>query len=184
VGSPLLIPAEVTTERLLLRQWRESDLDPFAEMMADPEVTRYLMPTTPVDRLGSWRLLAMFIGHGAMRGYTHWAIELRETGEFVGRAGPWRPDGWPALEIGWAIAARHQGRGYATEAGRVALGVAWNDLKPGRLISLVRPGNAPSIAVARKLGGVLSETLDFMGGPTLVFDYTRPSTTGGGEGAD
>ncbi len=174
----------MTTERLLLRQWRESDLDAFAEMMADPEVTRYLMPTTPVDRLGSWRLLAMFIGHGAMRGYTHWAIELRSTGEFVGRAGPWRPDGWPALEIGWAIARRFHGRGYATEAGQVARRVAWEELAAERLISLVRPGNEPSIAVARKLGGELTETLDFMGGPTLVFDYPRPSGATAGERVD
>jgi len=171
---PLLIPAEVETERLVLRQWRESDLDAFAEMMADPEVTRYLVPPVPVDRLTSWRLLAMYVGHGVMRGYSHWAIELRETGEFIGRAGPWRPDGWPALELGWAIARRHQGRGYATEAGKVALQVSWERLKPDRLISLVRLGNDASVAVARRLGGRLTETIDFFGGPTQVFDYPAP----------
>jgi [ribosomal protein S5]-alanine N-acetyltransferase len=165
----------VTTERLLLRQWRESDLDAFAEMMADPAVTRFLTGTGPVDRHGAWRSLTTFIGHAVLRGYTHWAIELRETGEFIGRAGPWRPEGWPALEIGWAIAPAHQGRGYATEAGRVAQRVAWEALAPERLISLVRPGNEPSIAVARKLGGTLSETIDFLGGSTLVFDYPPPA---------
>jgi ribosomal-protein-alanine N-acetyltransferase len=168
----------VTTERLLLRQWRESDLDALAEMMADPSITRFLTDPDPVDRHGAWRALAVFIGHAALRGYTHWAIELRDTGEFIGRAGPWRPEGWPALEIGWAIAPRHQGRGYATEAGRVAQRVAWESVAPDRLISLVRPGNEPSIAVVRKLGGELSETIDFLGGPTLVFDYPKPSPPG------
>ncbi|HSP65379.1 MAG TPA: GNAT family N-acetyltransferase [Candidatus Deferrimicrobium sp.] len=168
----------MTTERLLLRQWRESDLDPFAAMMADPEVSRYLTGPGPVDRLGAWRSLAMFIGHRVMRGYTHWAIELRETGEFIGRAGPWRPDGWPAVEIGWAIAPAHQGRGYATEAGRVAQQVAWEALAAERLISLVRPENEASIAVVRKLGGELSERIDFAGGPTLVFDYPKPGEAG------
>ena len=163
------------TERLLLRQWRESDLDAFAEMMADPEVTRHLTGSGPIDRHNAWRALATYIGHGQLRGYTHWAIELRETGEFIGRAGPWRPEGWPALEIGWAITPRHQGHGYATEAGRVAQRVAWEHLRPGRLISLVRPANQPSIAVARHLGGRLTETIDFMGGPTLVFDYPNPA---------
>ncbi len=170
----LLIPAEVETERLLLRQWRESDLDAYAEMVADPEVMRYLSDGVPVNRFGAWRQLAAFIGHGVLRGYTHWAIELRATGEFVGRAGPWRPDGWPALEIGWAIAPRHQGRGYATEAGRVAQHVAWTNLGADRLVSLVRPGNKPSAAVAVKLGGVVSETIDFLGGPIDVFSYPRP----------
>lgn len=176
MGSPLLIPAEVETERLLLRQWCELDLDPFAEMMADPEVTRYLTGSGPVDRHGSWRSLMVFFGHRELYGFTHWAIELRETGEFVGRAGPWRPEGWPALEIGWAIAPRHQGRGYATEAGRVAQRVAWEFLAPDRLVSLVRPGNEPSAAVARHLGGRLTETVDFLGGATMIFDYPRPGS--------
>lgn len=174
MASHLRIPEEVETERLLMRQWRDSDLDAFAEMMADPEVTRYLTGVGPLDRHGAWRSLAAFVGHGVLRGYTHWVLELRDTGEFVGRAGPWRPDRWPALEIGWAIAPRHQGRGYATEAGRVAQRIAWTHLAPDRLISLVRPGNEPSIGVVRKLGGELSETIDFMGAPTLVFDYPRP----------
>lgn len=143
-------------------------------MMADPEVTRYLTGPGPLDRHGAWRSLTDYIGHGVLRGYTHWVIELRETGEFVGRAGPWRPEGWPALEIGWAIAPGHQGRGYATEAGRAAQRVAWESLHPERLISLVRPGNAPSVAVVRHLGGQLTETIDFLGGPTLVFDYPKP----------
>jgi ribosomal-protein-alanine N-acetyltransferase len=165
----------VETERLLLRQWRESDLDAFAEMMADPAVTRYLTGSGPLDRHHSWRALATYIGHLQLRGFTHWAIELRATGEFIGRAGPWRPDGWPALEIGWAIAPKHQGHGYATEAGRAAQRVAWEALRPGRLVSLVRPANEPSIAVARHLGGELTETIEFLGGPTLVFDYPTPA---------
>ncbi|MGH7723207.1 MAG: GNAT family N-acetyltransferase [Candidatus Dormibacteria bacterium] len=164
----------MTTERLLLRQWRETDLDAYAAMVADPNVMRYLGEGTAVDRFGAWRQLATYIGHLTLRGYSHWALELRETGEFIGRAGPWRPDGWPALEIGWAIAPAHQGRGYATEAGRVALRVAWENLRPDRLVSLVRPGNEPSAAVARKLGAVLEETIELLGGPTQVYVHPKP----------
>jgi [ribosomal protein S5]-alanine N-acetyltransferase len=164
----------VRTERLLLRQWRASDLDGYAEIVGDAKVSRYLGDGAPVDRNGAWRQLALYIGHWALRGYSHWAIELRETGEFIGRAGPWMPEGWPALEIGWAISPKHQGRGYATEAGRVAQLVAWENLWPGRLISLVRPGNEASAAVARKLGGVLDEEIDFMGGRAWVFAYPKP----------
>ncbi len=170
----MLIPAEVRTERLLLRQWRASDLDAYAEIVGDPDVSRYLGDGLPVDRNGAWRQMAAFVGHQVLRGYGHWAIELLATGEFIGRAGPWMPEGWPALEIGWAVSPKHQRRGYATEAGRVAQTVAWENLHPDRLISLVRPGNAASAAVARKLGGVLDAQIDFMGGATLVFAYPRP----------
>ncbi len=162
------------TERLLLRQWRLADLDGFAEMMADPEVARYLGDGRPLSRFDAWRALMAFAGAWRLQGYAHWVLELRSTGEYVGRAGPWRPDGWPALEIGWAIAPRHQGRGYATEAGRAAQRVAWESLGVDRLVSLVRPGNAASVAVARKLGGEPSETIDLLGGATLVFDYPKP----------
>jgi [ribosomal protein S5]-alanine N-acetyltransferase len=164
----------VRTERLLLRQWRASDLDAYAEIIADPEVGRYLGDGSPVDRNGAWRQMAAYIGHLVLRGYSHWAVELLETGEFIGRAGPWMPEGWPALEIGWTISPRHQRRGYATEAARVAQRCSWENLHADRLVSLVRPGNEPSAAVARKLGGVLDEEIDLMGGRAWVFEYARP----------
>jgi [ribosomal protein S5]-alanine N-acetyltransferase len=173
------VPPSLTTERLLLRQWRAADLDGFAEMMAEPSISRYLGDGQPMTRFDSWRSLMAFAGAWRLLGFAHWVLELRETGEYVGRAGPWRPDGWPALEIGWAISPRHQGRGYATEAGRAAQRVVWEAMAPDRLISLVRPGNEASMAVARKLGGQLSETIDLLGSPALVFDYPKPTSAGG-----
>ena len=175
MGSVPLVPEEVTTERLLLRQWRETDLDAFAAMMADPAVGRYLGDRRALTRFESWRALMAFAGAWRLQGFAHWVLELRDTGEFVGRAGPWRPDGWPALEIGWAIAPRHQGHGYATEAGAAAQGLAWERLRPDRLISLVLPGNEPSMAVARKLGGEPTGTVDVLGNEALVFEYPRPA---------
>jgi RimJ/RimL family protein N-acetyltransferase len=115
----------------------------------------------------------MHAGAWSLRGFSHWAVEVRESGEFIGRLGPWFPEGWPALEIGWAIAPRHQGRGYATEGARVALRVAHEHLD-AHVISLIRPGNEPSAAVARKLGGTLDRTIDFMGGSALVYAYPPP----------
>ncbi len=172
-ATGLRIPAEVRTERLLLRQWRDSDLDSLARIMAQPAVTRHLGDGTPKDRNDSWRQIAIFAGHWALRGYSHWAVELAETGELIGRAGPWYPEGWPSLEIGWVIDPRHQRRGYATEAGREALAAAWT-LGHDRVVSYVRPGNQASIAVACKLGGTHSETIELSQGPALVFDYPAP----------
>jgi RimJ/RimL family protein N-acetyltransferase len=68
-----------------------------------------------------------------------------------------------------------RGRGYATEAGRVALRVARENIGADRVISLIRPGNEPSVAVAVNLGGVLDSTVEFRGGPMLVYPYpSRP----------
>ena len=162
------------TERLLLRQWRDDDVDAYARLVADPGVMRYLADGTPGSRFDAWRAVMTYAGAWRLQGFAHWVVELRETGEFVGRAGPWYPATWPCLEIGWTIDPRHQGRGYATEAGAVALRCAWQYLQPARLVSLVRPGNAPSAAVAVKLGATLRETVDLLGRPAGVYEYTPP----------
>ena len=75
------------TERLLLRGFEERDLDAYAAITADPEVMRY-MGRGPFDRADAWREIALYLGHFELRGFTHWALELRETGELVGRCGP------------------------------------------------------------------------------------------------
>jgi [ribosomal protein S5]-alanine N-acetyltransferase len=168
------VPPEVETERLLLRQWRDNDLDAYAELLADADVMRFLGDGSTATRNDAWRHMAVHAGAWSLRGFSHWAVELRQTGEFIGRLGPWFPEGWPALEIGWVIAPRHQGHGYATEGAREALHLAHEHLGAQRVISLIRPGNEPSSAVARKLGGMLEGTIDFMGGPTLVYAYPTP----------
>src|SRR5690242_11679640 len=72
------------TERLLLREWREDDLDAYAETYADPEVMRFL--GGPVPREQVWRHIALLAGHWQLRGYGQWVLERREDGRFVGRA--------------------------------------------------------------------------------------------------
>jgi RimJ/RimL family protein N-acetyltransferase len=139
----------LTTERLVLRAPRADDLDPYAAMTADPEVMRYVGQGVPLDRGGAWRQLATFLGGWVMQGFGQWAVERRADGAFLGRAGLWFPPGWPEVEVGWALAREHWGRGYATEAAAAA--VAWAG--PGRaLVALIHPDNAASIRVARKLG--------------------------------
>lgn len=169
-GTPL--PAEARTDRLLLRQWRDGDLDGFACMAADPEYARYSSSGAIEDRAGAWRQMAICAGHWALRGFGHWAVERIDTGEFVGRVGPWFPEGWPALELGWGIEPRHRGNGYATEAARAALHHTWA-MAPERVISVIHEENAASIAVTKKLGGALVGTYE---GPLLLFEYTRSDT--------
>jgi RimJ/RimL family protein N-acetyltransferase len=92
------------TERLVLRSLTDDDLDAFAAIVADPEVQRFM--SGPMDRAQAWRQLALFRGHEALRGWSQNAVVERETGRLVGRAGLWRPEGWPGLEVGWGDSYR------------------------------------------------------------------------------
>jgi ribosomal-protein-alanine N-acetyltransferase len=165
---------ELETERLRLTAWREDHLDAYAAITANAEVMHW-MGRGPFDREDAWREIALYLGHFHLRGYTHWALELKETGELVGRCGPWRPEGWPALEVGWLLSREHWGNGYATEAARTAVAHAWNDLKADRVISLVAPQHERSAAVARRLGAQPAGTATVRGLDALVFEHPAPA---------
>lgn len=170
------MPLELATERLLLRQFREDDLEAYAAIQADPVVARYVGEGAPTDREESWRLMALFLGHWTLRGHGQYAVEERAGEAFVGRVGLWRPEGWPGLEIGWLIGRGRWGRGYATEAARAVTTAAFAALDIDRLISVIRPDNAASIRVARKLGGVHDDTIDLHGHTVDVYAVARSAS--------
>jgi RimJ/RimL family protein N-acetyltransferase len=142
----------IETERLILREIDPArDFEGWARAMADEDTVRYLgMP--PMNRAQAWRSMALVIGHWAIRGYGFFSLEHKETGAWVGRVGPWYPEGWPAPEIGWTIAPGCTGHGYATEAARACLDYAFGTLGWTQVVHVIMEGNAPSVAVARKLG--------------------------------
>src|SRR5262245_59849656 len=161
------------TERLVLRQFREADLDAYAEMCGDAEVMRHIGLGQPLGRADAWRNLALMLGHWQLRGYGLWAVEERATGEMVGRIGCWNPEGWPGLEVGWMLRRRYWGRGFATEGARAALTWAFTQLGCGHVISLIRPANEPSIRVAGRLGERLEGRVELMGQEALVYGIRR-----------
>ncbi|MBA3232649.1 MAG: GNAT family N-acetyltransferase [Propionibacteriales bacterium] len=137
-----------------MRSWRAEDREPFAEMNADPEVMRYL--PEPLTRAESDALVDRLEGRLAAAGYGLWALEVVESGEFIGFTGlnP-MPDGVPGaggMEIGWRLRRSAWSHGYATEAGLAALAVAFDQVGLGELWSLTAVGNAPSRAVMSRLG--------------------------------
>ncbi|MGH2729052.1 MAG: GNAT family N-acetyltransferase, partial [Actinomycetota bacterium] len=77
--------------------------------MEDAEVRRYLGPSATFGREDAWRELAVWLGHWALRGYGQWAVEIRATKELIGRVGLHYPEGWPGLEVGWALARPYWG---------------------------------------------------------------------------
>jgi RimJ/RimL family protein N-acetyltransferase len=151
--SDLHVAPRLETDRLILRAWRAADVDPFAAMMAEADVARFLSADQrPMDRAMAWRTMAVFVGHWALRGYGLFVVEEKSSGAFVGRIGAWRPEGWVGLELGWSLARAFWGRGYAYEAACVARDWMRSTLAPERIVSLIHVDNQRSQALARRLG--------------------------------
>jgi RimJ/RimL family protein N-acetyltransferase len=143
---------ELRTERLLMRGFGGDDLDGWAAICTDSEVTRWVGDPDGLSREDAWRRMAYFIGHWELRGFGQWALVEQATGELVGRAGLLQPEGWLGLEVGWMVARAHWGRGFAPEAGRASIDWARDALGADHIISLIEPENERSARVAEKLG--------------------------------
>jgi RimJ/RimL family protein N-acetyltransferase len=145
----------VHTGRLLLRRWQEEDRAPFAELNGDPE-TLVFFPST-LTRPDSDAYVDRIEAGFAERGYGLWALEVRETGEFIGFTGlapiagdvPGGPDG---MEVGWRLTRAAWHHGYATEAARAALDVAFDGVGLPEVWSYTAVLNTPSQAVMRRIG--------------------------------
>ena len=146
-----------TTDRLVLRAWRASDREPFAELNADPEVLRYIGNGSPMTRAESDALLEAIGAHWAEHGFGLWCAAPREEPDaclgFVGLAVPsFLPAVMPAVEVGWRLARPAWGRGLATEGARAALHHAFEARRLQSVVSVIDPANVRSVRVAEKLG--------------------------------
>ncbi len=172
----------IETARLRLRSFRESDLEDLARLNADPDVMRYVGQGRPLSRAESWRQISTIVGHQQLRGYSIWAVEDRATGQFVGRVGPWFPEGWPILEVGWLIDPLWQRQGLATEAARAALDWVFAHLSVEQIGSLIAPDNLASARVAEKLGATRAQQINdpALGQPADLWLHRRSATSGKG----
>ena len=145
---------EVSTKRLLMRRWRDSDRKAFAALNADPEVMRHFPATQ--DRATSDALVDRIERRFDEQGFGLWALEVRATGEFIGFAGlNAMPDNVPGAggqEVGWRLARSAWHHGYATEAGAAALAVGFDGVGLERIWSMTAVSNTPSQAVMQRLG--------------------------------
>jgi RimJ/RimL family protein N-acetyltransferase len=148
-----MIGPTLTTERLVLRPPTADDLEPWIEFGADPECMRFLGGAA--TRNTSWRALAAMTGSWVLMGFSMFSVVEKDTGQWVGRLGPWRPEGWPAPEVGWGITRRHWGKGYATEGAVAAMDWAFEHLGWTDIIHCIDPLNTASQEVARRLGSQL-----------------------------
>lgn len=155
----------IETERLILRRWREADIEPNTAMLADPASARFITsdgkPVT--DAFVGWRNAAIIAGHWALHGVGMFVVEEKQTGRFVGRVGPFQPSGWPGFEIGWGIASEFRGKGYAVEAARASIDWAFANFEIDQIIHCIDRENVASQSVARRLGASIEREIDLFG---------------------
>lgn len=155
---------QLTTDRLLLRQWVESDLDPFAALNADPEVMEFF--PAPLTRAQSDALAERARVDLDRQGYGLWAVQVSATGEFIGFTGlAWQtfPAHFtPALEVGWRLARAAWGHGYASEAAVAALAHGFDATDVDEIVSITARGNIRSRRVMERLGMAYDPADDFL----------------------
>ena len=151
-----LVPV-LETERLILREFRRSDLDAHAATLGDVEVMRHIGGEA-LSREDSWRRLAMSVGLWSLIGMGPWVVERRSDGLYLGHIGffNFERDIEPSIagepEMGWIFDRAAQGQGYATEAGMAALRWADEILKPDSIPAIIDLENEPSMRLAERLG--------------------------------
>jgi RimJ/RimL family protein N-acetyltransferase len=143
----------IETDRLILRPTAPEDFDAWAECLADPVVTRFL--GGPQSRALAWRNFMTMGGSWSLLGFGMFSVIERSSGRWMGRLGPWEPEGWPGHEIGWGLVRESWGKGYATEGAAASMDWAFANLGWTDVIHSINPDNLASIAVAKKLGSTL-----------------------------
>jgi RimJ/RimL family protein N-acetyltransferase len=158
---PTLI--EPLTPRLHLRHWQDADRAPYAALNADAQVMRWFPALLSAEQSNAAvnRHQTQFAQHG----WGLWAVERRDTGEFIGFVGLAVPRAElpcsPCVEVGWRLVRAHWHQGFATEAARAALQVGFEPLGLDEIVSFTALGNAPSRAVMQRIGMTHRPDQDF-----------------------
>lgn len=142
------------TQRLILREWRESDLAPFADFNADPQVMQFYTHT--LNREESDALAEKYQRELKARGYGFWAVQAPAEADFIGYVGLnyWdlEADFSPCIDVGWRLGSPYWGKGYATEAALAALDYGFETLGFQEIVSMATIGNTRSHRVMERLG--------------------------------
>ncbi|MCC8959354.1 GNAT family N-acetyltransferase [Bradyrhizobium sp. Pear77] len=154
---------QLSTPRLILRSWMESDRLPFAEMSQDAQVMEYLRPLPTRDASDAW--IDFQISHQSSHGFCLWAVESKESGVFMGAVGLLRigfvAPFTPAIEVGWRLARQFWGQGFAVEAARVSLQFGFEEIRLKEIVAHASTRNVRSRRVMAKLGMSHDSAEDF-----------------------
>lgn len=144
------------TERLIMRSFKADDFGRLQKIESDEEMTRFTGGVHNEDQC--WRYMAVMIGHWTLRGFGPFALEEKDTNTLVGYCGPWFTPKFPEPEICYTLARDAQGKGYATEALKSAIGFAYDQLGWKRAVSCIASENFSSQAVSKRLGAKKEKT--------------------------
>jgi RimJ/RimL family protein N-acetyltransferase len=140
----------IETGRLLLRPTLIEDFDGWARFAADPEGMKFLGGALP--RASAWRGFIGMAGAWQLQGFAMFSVIEKASGQWIGRLGPWMPEGWPGTEVGWGIARQYWGRGFAREGSVAAIDWAFDHLGWDEVIHTISADNLASKALAASLG--------------------------------
>jgi RimJ/RimL family protein N-acetyltransferase len=140
----------IHTERLLLRPTALEDFERWAQMMGDADTAKFIGGIQP--RSTAWRGLMTMAGAWQLTGIAMFSVIEKSTGRWLGRIGPWQPEGWPGTEVGWALHPDAHGQGFAFEAAVASIQYAREQLGWTDIIHTIDPENHASIRLAEKLG--------------------------------
>lgn len=172
IPDKLIVPRmapTLATERLVLRPIILDDFVGYEKLMASP---RSVYMGGPFDQAAAWGLFCHEVALWPLAGHGGLSIELRATGACIGQVGINHGPLFPERELGWQLYEGHESNGYVTEATRALRDWAFDELGLTTLVSYVDPGNDRSIAVAKRLSGVLDPSAPRQDDSDLVFRYT------------
>lgn len=164
-----LIPDQLETARLLLRQFVLDDWQPLHRHYGDIACTQFTFGRALTEG-ESWRAMSGMVGHWTLRGFGPYALVDRASGELVGGAGLWWPGDFPETEIKWLLLKEHWGRGFASEAVRAIQRAAAEHLAL-RPISLIRSENEASRRLAVAVGATHERDLVFRDAPWMAYRH-------------
>ncbi len=164
----------IETKRLKLRAHRLEDFQSLSSIWSDEEVVKHIsgIPSTEQQ---SWMRLMNYLGHWNLMGFGYWAVELKETHEYIGDIGfaDFKRDITPSIsgipEAGWVLSSKHHGKGYATEAVKAILEWGDKNLSMDKTVCLISPENIHSIKLATNCGYKETARTVYNSNPTILF---------------
>lgn len=142
----------IETKRLILRPTAMEDFERWCDFQGDAETTRFIGGAKSPAEV--WRSMMWVAGAWALTGEGFFSVIEKETGQWIGRIGPWNPYGWPGPEVGWSLHRDAMGKGYALEAAVATMDYAYDVLGWDDVIHSIDPDNEASRALAARLGSV------------------------------
>jgi RimJ/RimL family protein N-acetyltransferase len=163
------------TERLILRPPAAEDFEAWAAFAADEQVGRTLGGV--LSRPLAWRNMCTMIGAWAVNGFSMFSVIEKSTGRWLGRLGPWRPEGWPCAEFACGLVAGAWGTGYSVEGSTAAIDWMYGTLGWTEIHHCIAPGNFRAQSLARRLGSKPLHRQDMLpepfGTPVEIWGQTR-----------